>query len=198
MSDLKPPSHRNTGPPNLDISRLMAVDGDPRCRDGLPSFRIAASRSLSLTCGPSSRSIQGFATAPPGTLEMPPAPARRRRPLEHTSPPASQQPLGSAPPNKEEGHRINNRIEAREVRLIDAEGENRGVVPTRQALMMAEEAGLDLVEVSPDAKPPVCQDPRLRQVQISRTEEGQRGPQEAEGHRDQGDQDAPDDRRSRL
>ncbi|MGE0003957.1 MAG: translation initiation factor IF-3 [Parvibaculaceae bacterium] len=59
-------------------------------------------------------------------------------------------------PNKEEGHKINNRIEAREVRLIDAQGQNHGVVPTRQALMMAEEAGLDLVEVSPDAKPPVA------------------------------------------
>jgi translation initiation factor IF-3 len=59
-------------------------------------------------------------------------------------------------PNKEEGHKINSRIESREVRLIDAEGENRGVVPTRQAIMMAEEAGLDLVEVSPDAKPPVA------------------------------------------
>jgi translation initiation factor IF-3 len=59
-------------------------------------------------------------------------------------------------PVKEEGHRINNRIEARGVRLIDAAGENRGVVPTRQALMIAEEAGLDLVEVSPDAKPPVA------------------------------------------
>jgi translation initiation factor IF-3 len=59
-------------------------------------------------------------------------------------------------PVKEEGHRINNRIDAREVRLIDALGENKGVVPTRQALMMAEEAGLDLVEVSPDAKPPVA------------------------------------------
>ncbi|CAN5565201.1 translation initiation factor IF-3 [soil metagenome] len=60
------------------------------------------------------------------------------------------------PPQKEEGHRINSRIEARDVRLIDATGENRGVVPTRQAMMMAEEAGLDLVEVSPDAKPPVA------------------------------------------
>lgn len=59
-------------------------------------------------------------------------------------------------PNKEEGHRINHRIDAREVRLIDAQGENHGVVPIRQAMMMAEEAGLDLVEVSPDAKPPVA------------------------------------------
>lgn len=63
---------------------------------------------------------------------------------------------GATPPAKEEGHRINHRIEAREVRLIDAEGENRGVMPTRQALALAEEAALDLVELSPDAKPPVC------------------------------------------
>jgi translation initiation factor IF-3 len=74
-------------------------------------------------------------------LSIPP-----RRPLSRTA----------APPTKEEGHRINNRIEAREVRLIDAEGQNIGVVPTRQAIIMAEEAGLDLVEVSPDAKPPVA------------------------------------------
>ena len=63
---------------------------------------------------------------------------------------------GATPPQKEEGHRINHRIEAREVRLIDAEGQNIGVVPIRQAMMMAEEAALDLVELSPDAKPPVA------------------------------------------
>jgi translation initiation factor IF-3 len=60
------------------------------------------------------------------------------------------------PPQKEEEHRINNRIEAREVRLIGADGANVGVVPTRQAMIMADEAGLDLVEISPDAKPPVA------------------------------------------
>jgi translation initiation factor IF-3 len=59
-------------------------------------------------------------------------------------------------PQKEEGHRINHRIDAREVRLIGADGQNVGVVPIRQAMMMAEEANLDLVEVSPDAKPPVA------------------------------------------
>ena len=63
---------------------------------------------------------------------------------------------GAAPPQKEEGHKINHRIDAREVRLIGADGQNAGVVPIRQAMMMAEEAGLDLVEVSPDAKPPVA------------------------------------------
>jgi len=40
--------------------------------------------------------------------------------------------------------------------LIDAEGENVGVVPIKKALELAHEAGLDLVEVSPSAKPPVC------------------------------------------
>jgi len=43
-----------------------------------------------------------------------------------------------------------------EVRLIDADGNQLGVVPTRQARQISEEAGLDLVELSPDAKPPVC------------------------------------------
>ncbi len=63
----------------------------------------------------------------------------------------------NAPPQqKEEDHKINHRIDSRDVRLIGADGENVGVVPTRQALAMAEEAGLDLVEISPDAKPPVA------------------------------------------
>ena len=44
---------------------------------------------------------------------------------------------GAAPPQKEEGHRINGRIDAREVRLIGADGANIGVVPIRQAIMMA-------------------------------------------------------------
>jgi translation initiation factor IF-3 len=60
------------------------------------------------------------------------------------------------PQAKEEAHRINYRIESREVRLIGADGVNVGVVPTRQAIAMADEAGLDLVEISPDAKPPVA------------------------------------------
>lgn len=43
-----------------------------------------------------------------------------------------------------------------EVRVIDAEGEQAGVMPTAQAIAMAQEAELDLVEVSPNAEPPVC------------------------------------------
>ncbi len=53
-------------------------------------------------------------------------------------------------------YRTNNRIRAREVRLIDQNGDNHDVVPTSKALQMAEEANLDLVEVAPNAKPPVC------------------------------------------
>lgn len=52
--------------------------------------------------------------------------------------------------------RINNQIRIPEVRLIDDKGEQRGVVPIQEALNIAAEAGLDLVEVSPNANPPVC------------------------------------------
>ena len=51
---------------------------------------------------------------------------------------------------------MNERIRIREVRLIDEEGTQVGIVPTREALDMARERGLDLVEVAPNAIPPVC------------------------------------------
>lgn len=52
--------------------------------------------------------------------------------------------------------RVNQRIRAREVRLVDEDGQQIGVVPTKEALQMSEERGVDLVEVAPNAKPPVC------------------------------------------
>jgi len=52
--------------------------------------------------------------------------------------------------------RINDRIRVPEVRLIGAGGEQVGVVATDVALRLAEEAGFDLVEIAPDAQPPVC------------------------------------------
>lgn len=52
--------------------------------------------------------------------------------------------------------RVNQRIRIREVRLIGAGGEQMGVVATEDALQKAKEAGLDLVEVAQQAKPPVC------------------------------------------
>lgn len=52
--------------------------------------------------------------------------------------------------------RANNQIRVPEVRLIDENDEQVGVIRTDQAIVMAEEAGLDLVEISPTANPPVC------------------------------------------
>ena len=59
-------------------------------------------------------------------------------------------------PNKPEGPRTNQAVRAPKVRLIDADGENRGVVSTEEALKIAERASLDLVEISPNAEPPVA------------------------------------------
>jgi len=52
--------------------------------------------------------------------------------------------------------RVNRQIRVREVRLIDEHGEMQGVVPVKQAQRRADEANLDLVEVQPNAQPPVC------------------------------------------
>ncbi|HHX89906.1 MAG TPA: translation initiation factor IF-3 [Paracoccus sp.] len=62
----------------------------------------------------------------------------------------------NAPPSRDTGPRVNDRIRAPEIRLIGADGENVGVVTPAKALEMAQEAGLDLVEISPNAAPPVC------------------------------------------
>jgi len=59
-------------------------------------------------------------------------------------------------PPERDPTRINDRIRVPEVRLIDEEGEQVGVVPTEQALAYAQERELDLVEVAANAKPPVC------------------------------------------
>jgi translation initiation factor IF-3 len=53
-------------------------------------------------------------------------------------------------------YRINEEIRAREVRLIGPDNQNRGVVPITEALQVAREADLDLVEVAPNSEPPVC------------------------------------------
>jgi len=53
-------------------------------------------------------------------------------------------------------HRLNREIRVPEVRLIDETGKQLGIYPTREALMMAQDRGLDLVEIAPTARPPVC------------------------------------------
>ncbi len=62
----------------------------------------------------------------------------------------------NAPVREEDGPRINEEIKVKEVRLIDENGENRGIVSIREALTLAAEADLDLIEISPQATPPVC------------------------------------------
>ncbi|MCL5781388.1 MAG: translation initiation factor IF-3 [Firmicutes bacterium] len=52
--------------------------------------------------------------------------------------------------------RINEEIRAREVRVVDADNNQLGIMPVKEALRIAEERQLDLVEVAPQAKPPVC------------------------------------------
>ncbi len=52
--------------------------------------------------------------------------------------------------------RVNEKIRAREIRLVDNDGEQIGVMPLKKGMTIAEEKGLDLVEVAPQAKPPVC------------------------------------------
>ena len=66
-----------------------------------------------------------------------------------------RRPFKAEAPVKD-GPRSNREIRIPRVQLIDAEGTNHGTVPTDQALRMAEEAGLDLVEISPNSEPPVC------------------------------------------
>jgi translation initiation factor IF-3 len=59
-------------------------------------------------------------------------------------------------PVQKEGPRSNDEIRAREVQLIDHNGDNRGTLEFRDAMAIATEAGLDLVEIAPNSVPPVC------------------------------------------
>lgn len=60
------------------------------------------------------------------------------------------------PPPAKDGPRINEEITSRTVLLIGSDGEKRGEIGTEEAIAIAQEEGFDLVEVSPQAKPPVC------------------------------------------
>ena len=57
---------------------------------------------------------------------------------------------------KDRGPKSNNRINSPEVQVIGSDGENLGILNTNEAISMAKEEGLDLIEISPNAKPPVC------------------------------------------
>ena len=57
---------------------------------------------------------------------------------------------------KDKGPKSNNRISSPEVQVIGSDGENIGIINTNEAISMAKEQGLDLIEIAPNAKPPVC------------------------------------------
>jgi translation initiation factor IF-3 len=78
------------------------------------------------------------------------------RPASPSAPPFSRMPRGSTVKPSNDEHRINERIRVPQVRLIDEKGGQVGIVSTVQALQMARDRGLDLMEVSPNAQPPVC------------------------------------------
>ena len=59
-------------------------------------------------------------------------------------------------PPRDRGPRVNRQIRVREIRVIDDEGEQLGIMTPEQALVIADDKGLDLVEVAPTAQPPVC------------------------------------------
>ena len=52
--------------------------------------------------------------------------------------------------------RANNKINSLEVQVISSEGQNLGIISTKEAIYLAEQEGLDLIEISPNSKPPVC------------------------------------------
>ena len=57
---------------------------------------------------------------------------------------------------KDRGPRSNNRISSPEVQVIGSDGDNLGILNTNEAISIAKEQGLDLIEIAPNAKPPVC------------------------------------------
>ena len=57
---------------------------------------------------------------------------------------------------KDRGPRSNNRISSPEVQVIASDGQNLGILNTNEAIVKAKNEGLDLIEISPNAKPPVC------------------------------------------
>jgi translation initiation factor IF-3 len=65
-------------------------------------------------------------------------------------------PAQEPAPSRNDGPRVNHQINVPQVRLVREDGTMAGVVSTREAISMAADVGLDLVEVSPNANPPVC------------------------------------------
>ena len=101
-------------------------------------------------------------------------------------------------PPERDPTRINERIRVPRVRLIGADGEQVGILPTEEALKMARDAELDLVEVAAEAKPPVTRLLDYSKYKYEQEQKLKAGPQAPAAGQRPRDQAAPEDRRPRL
>ena len=76
--------------------------------------------------------------------------------VHNSGEPTIRRPNRAPPAAAKDGPRINDDIRNAQIQLIDKEGQNMGTVETMVAIRMAQEAGMDLVEISPNTSPPVC------------------------------------------
>jgi translation initiation factor IF-3 len=83
---------------------------------------------------------------------------------------------------------------SRRLRLVDERGEMVGIVTRNEALDMAADAGLDLVEIAPNADPPVCKILDFGKYKYEEQKKKNEAKEEAEGHRGQGSQIPPEHR----
>jgi translation initiation factor IF-3 len=74
----------------------------------------------------------------------------------HRAPPPTEGNTITTIPGKQQEARVNDRIRVPQVRVIGDDGEQIGIITTREALAMAQAKGLDLVEVAATSRPPVC------------------------------------------
>jgi len=120
----------------------------PASNSGPSPITIGAGPSSTTTTSPTGQIKIGTRSGPPGGgSSFPPRPSGGG---------FSRGPRRDLSKFNTDEHRINERIRVPQVRLIDHEGTQVGVTDTTQAMQMARDVGLDLVEISPNANPPVC------------------------------------------
>ena len=135
----------------------MLVVGDREAAEGTVSVRSRAGGDLGARPLDDVRRRRAGRRSRPRALEVetPSAAERLRRDSDGRSAIAFERP-GMRGPRRDDRVRVNERIRVREIRVIDEAGQQLGIMPPQQALAIARQKGLDLVEVSPTAVPPVC------------------------------------------
>ena len=88
--------------------------------------------------------------------------------------------------------RINDEIDVSSVRLVDEKGQNRGEISIAEALSLADAAGMDLVEVAPQSKPPVCKIIDYSKFRYNQQKKRQEQRRKKQNAGDEGNQTAPE------